>query len=121
MTLTTITTIIIKVWFEKKKGTVLMYYVYILRCEDNTLYTGITTDVKRRFSEHMQDKLKGAKYTRAHKPKEIAAVWETGTKSDALKLEYCIKKLEKIKKEKLILNTSEDCKLCGIEIKRIFV
>lgn len=98
-----------------------MYYVYILRCEDNTLYTGITTDVARRFAEHREDKVKGAKYTKAHKPKEIAAAWEVGTKSDASKLEYRIKKLEKAEKEKLISDFSENLELCGIEIKRISV
>lgn len=98
-----------------------MYYVYILRCEDNTLYTGITTDVARRFAEHREDKVKGAKYTKAHKPKEIAAAWEAGTKSDASKLEYRIKKLEKTEKEKLISDFSENLELYGIEIKRISV
>ena len=98
-----------------------MYYVYILRCEDNTLYTGITTNVARRFAEHREDKVKGAKYTKAHKPKEIAAAWEVGTKSNASKLEYRIKKLEKAEKEKLISEFSENLELYGIEIKRISV
>ncbi len=98
-----------------------MYYVYILRCEDNTLYTGITTDVMRRFAEHREDKVKGAKYTKAHKPKEIVAVWEAGTKSDASKLEYRIKKLEKSEKEKLISDTAENSEISGIQMKRIFV
>ena len=98
-----------------------MYYVYILRCEDDTLYTGITTDVRRRFNEHREDKVKGAKYTKAHKPKEIAAAWEAGTKSKASKLEYRIKKLGKTEKEKLISDTSENAELFGIQMKRIFV
>ena len=98
-----------------------MYYVYILRCEDNTLYTGITTDVKRRFLEHSEDKVKGAKYTKAHKPKEIAAAWEVGTKSDAPKLEYRIKKLEKAEKETLISEDSENQEIFGIQMKRISV
>lgn len=98
-----------------------MYYVYILRCEDNTLYTGITTDVKRRFLEHSEDKVKGAKYTKAHKPKEIAAAWEVGTKSDASKLEYRIKKLEKAEKETLISEDSENQEIFGIQMKRISV
>lgn len=93
-----------------------MYYVYILRCEDNSLYTGITTDVKRRFAEHQEDKVKGAKYTKSHKPTGIAAVWEVGGKSDASKLEYRIKRLPKAEKEKLILNKAELSQICGIEI-----
>ena len=46
-----------------------MYFVYILECEDNTLYTGITTDVERRFKEHSEGK--GGTYTRAKKVKKI--------------------------------------------------
>ena len=84
---------------DKKEQT---YYVYILRCEDDSLYTGITTDVKRRFAEHLAGGKKGAKYTRVHKPKEIAAVIETDSKSEALGLEYGIKQLTKEEKENLI-------------------
>ena len=93
-----------------------MYYVYILRCEDDTLYTGITTDVKRRFTEHREDKVYGAIYTKAHKPKEIAAAWEVGTKSDASKLEYRIKKLGRAEKEELISNKADLSEICGIQI-----
>ena len=93
-----------------------MYYVYILRCEDDTLYTGITTDVKRRFTEHREDKVKGAKYTKAHKPKEIAAAWGVGTKSDASKLEYRIKKLGRAEKEELISNKADLSEISGIQI-----
>ena len=59
------------------------YYVYVLRCVDDSLYTGITTDVKRRFAEHLSDGLKGAKYTKTHTPKEIAAVWQVENRSVA--------------------------------------
>lgn len=83
-----------------------MYYVYILRCEGNNLYTGITTDVKRRFEEHGEGKQKGAKFTKTHKPIKIEAVWETESKSDASKLEYRIKQLKKAEKEDLITNGS---------------
>lgn len=79
-----------------------MYYVYILRCEDNTLYTGITTDVARRFAEHSEGKIKGAKYTRGRKPRQIEAVWQTDNKIDAAKVEYRIKKLRKAQKESLV-------------------
>lgn len=79
-----------------------MYYVYILRCEGNFLYTGITTDMTRRFSEHLEGK--GAKYTKSHKPLKIEAVWEAETKGEALKAEYKIKQLTKPEKEALIKN-----------------
>ena len=83
-----------------------MYYVYMLRCKDGSIYTGITTDVKRRFMEHMQDEKKGAKYTKGHVPEKIEAYWETLDKKNASKLEYHIKKLPKGKKQKLI-NTDD--------------
>lgn len=77
-----------------------MYYLYILRCADGTLYTGITPDVEKRFKEHISGK--GAKYTKAHKPIKIEFVRFVGTKSDALKAEYKIKKLKRSEKEEII-------------------
>lgn len=79
-----------------------MYYIYMLRCNDNTIYTGITVDVKRRMEEHFSRNDKCAKYTYTHIPKKLEIVWETENKSLASKLEYAIKKLTKIKKEELI-------------------
>lgn len=80
------------------------YYIYILRCENNILYTGITTDVARRFAEHKKENgsKKGAKFTKSHLPEKIVALWITKTRSDALKLEARIKKLKKEEKEYLI-------------------
>lgn len=77
-----------------------MYFTYIMRCEDNSLYTGISTDVERRFREH-KDRV-GAKYTASRAVKEICAVWSSKNRSDASRLEYYIKTLEKGKKEALI-------------------
>lgn len=79
------------------------YYVYILRCVDQSLYIGLTTDVERRFREH-QSKTLQAKYTRAHPVQSIAAYWSTSLRSDAAKLEYWLKRLNKAQKEKIILN-----------------
>lgn len=99
-----------------------MYYVYILRCENNLLYTGITNDVERRFEEHKSG-AKGAKYTKAHKPLGIEAVWESETKGNALKLEYKIKQLTKSEKEDLIENGAElltlKCENCELIFKRM--
>ena len=81
-----------------------MYYVYMLRCIDNTIYTGITVDVDRRMKEHFSKNEKCAKYTFTHSAKKLEAVWETDNKSLASKLEYAIKKLTKTKKEELIKN-----------------
>ena len=77
------------------------YYVYLLRCTDNSLYTGITTDVKRRFAEHLSGGVKGAKYTKTHPPKEIAATWQAENRSVASKLEWRLKHLTKQQKEAL--------------------
>ena len=77
------------------------YYVYLLRCTDGSLYAGITTDVKRRFAEHLSGSIRGAKYTKTHTPKEIAAVWQVENRSAASKLEWRIKHLTKMQKELL--------------------
>jgi len=78
-----------------------LWYVYIVRCSDNSLYCGITTDTTRRTSEHNTSK-KGAKYTRSRRP--VYLVWSitASCKSSASKLEYKIKKFTKSNKEKLI-------------------
>ena len=77
-----------------------MWYVYILRCGDGTLYTGITRDVERRLEAHRQGK--GAKYTRGRGPLELAYQDKCGTHSEALKREYAIKQLSREEKEQLI-------------------
>lgn len=77
------------------------YYVYMLRCEDGSLYTGITTDPERRFEEHARGGGKAAKYTRAHKAVRLEAVWAAPGKPEALRLERMIKKLPKSRKEEL--------------------
>ena len=92
-----------------------MYYVYMMRCEDNSIYTGITTDIKRRFTEHLSKTEKCAKYTQLHTVKKIESVWETENRVLASKLEYHIKRLNKDKKEKLI----SDNELLGKLIKKI--
>lgn len=76
------------------------YYIYIIRCEGDELYTGITGDVEKRFNEHLSGK--GAKYTKSHRPKNIEAYWSTNEKGKALKLEFRIKQLTKDEKELLI-------------------
>ena len=82
------------------------YYVYILSCENNILYTGVTTDYKRRFLEHSKANgtKKGAKFTKVHKPKKIVALWSTSGRSLAQKLEARIKQLTKDNKLLLINN-----------------
>ena len=81
----------------------MQYHVYIVRCNDNSLYTGITTDLKRRLHEHNQTK-KGAKYTRSRRPVSLVYSKLVENRSIAQKEEYKIKKLNKIKKEELVKN-----------------
>lgn len=76
------------------------WYLYILRCADGTLYTGITTDVDRRLEAHRSGK--GAKYTRGRSPLELAYREECGSHSDALKRELLVKKMSREQKEQLI-------------------
>ena len=73
----------------------------MLRCEDNSIYTGITTNVEHRMKEHFT-KVKAAKYTYTHKAKKLEAVWQSENRVLASKLEYRIKQLTKAKKEELI-------------------
>lgn len=75
-----------------------MWYVYILLCSDNSLYTGSTNDLDKRFSTHQNGK--GGKYTRSHKPLKIIHSEEFPTKSEALKREIEIKSWKRIKKIK---------------------
>jgi len=79
-----------------------MYFVYIVQCTDGSLYTGITTDVARRFLEHKQGK--GGHYTRSHTVKKIVYIENVTTRSQALKREVEIKRLPVIKKLALIKN-----------------
>lgn len=85
-----------------------MYYTYMIRCADNSIYTGITTDITRRFKEHSDGSGKGAKYTHSHQPKEIIAVFGSADRSTASKLEYRIKKLSKSQKEMIVQNQNLD-------------
>lgn len=66
------------------------YYVYILKCKGNTLYTGITPDVCRRMTAHAAGR--GARYTRSHPPEALEALWRAEDKVAAARLEYAIKK-----------------------------
>lgn len=74
----------------------------MIRCRDNTLYTGITTDLQRRFNEHRKKTEKCAKYTYFHDAISMECAWKCENRSLASKLEYMIKKLDKSKKETII-------------------
>lgn len=77
------------------------YFVYIVKCCDESLYTGITTDIVRRLNEHNTSP-KGAKYTSLRRPVELVYCEASQDRSSASKREYEIKKLTKVKKLELI-------------------
>ncbi len=78
-----------------------MYFVYILKCNDGTLYTGWTTDSDKRVVAHNTSKI-GAKYTSARRPVELVYKEECAGKKEAMKREYAIKQLTKKAKLDLI-------------------
>lgn len=83
-----------------------MWFVYILRCGDGTLYTGTTDDVARRLAAHRAGK--GAKYTRGRAPLELVYTETCGDHSAALRREYAIKQLSREEKLRLIAAASKD-------------
>src|SRR5262245_417728 len=76
--------------------------VYIVRCRNGSLYTGIATDVRRRIAEHGQRTGKGAKYLRGKGPLRLVFVKAIGSKSSALRVESRLKKLRKTQKEEMV-------------------
>lgn len=78
-----------------------MYYLYILRCADDSLYTGITTDLKRRTLEHNEGKI-GAKYTRGRGPVEVAYTRRFRNRANASREEAHVKSLSRSQKLELI-------------------
>lgn len=83
---------------EKEKG----WYLYIIQCKDNSLYTGISVDVEKRFREHVEQTPKSAKYLRGRQPLTLVFATLVGEKSHALKMESAVKKLSKKQKLQLI-------------------
>jgi len=79
-----------------------MWFVYIVRCADNTLYTGVTTDIARRLREHNGEVRSGAWYTKLRRPVVLVYAETIDSQSRALKREATIKKLSKQQKEHLI-------------------
>ena len=77
-----------------------VWQLYILRCADGTLYTGIALDVEKRFAAHAGGR--GAKYTRGRGPLRLAYREECGSRSQSLKREYAVKQLSREEKEQLI-------------------
>lgn len=78
------------------------WYLYIIRCRDDTLYTGISTDVDRRFSQHQSEGYAGSRYLKGRGPLSLVFKEKLGSRSLALKAEHRVKKMTKARKEKLI-------------------
>ncbi len=85
------------------------YYVYILRCTDDSLYIGITPNLFSRMKAHCGAVKGGAKYTRSHPVVRIEAAWKTEGHVPAARMEYALKKLRRTEKLSLI---AEPGKLC---------
>ena len=81
-----------------------IWFLYLIRTRKGSLYTGITTDVVRRFSEHQTGGAKGAKFLKGKGPLLLEFEIEVGDHSAALKLEYKVKRLVRSKKEQLLKN-----------------
>ena len=86
------------------------WYLCLVRCHDGSLYTGITTDVARRFAEHRENKGAGAKYLRGRGPLILVFQKKLGSRSLVLAMESKVKKLSKVRKEELV-RTGKDIEL----------
>jgi putative endonuclease len=78
------------------------WFVYLLRCNDNSLYAGVTTDLQRRVDEHNHNNKIGAKYTRVRRPVSLIYYETMPSRSKACQREYQLKQLSKQQKERLI-------------------
>ena len=82
------------------------WYVYLLECRDGSIYTGIATDVERRYAEHAAGK--GARYTRSRPPLRLLARFEYPDRSTASRAEYAIKQLSPARKRALCKDSLPD-------------
>jgi putative endonuclease len=79
-----------------------VWHVYMIRCGNGSLYTGITTDVERRFSEHQAAGPRAARYLKGRAPLSLVLTAETGDRVTALRVERRIKGFSRARKERLI-------------------
>lgn len=91
------------------------FSLYILRCADNTLYTGIATDVDKRLAEHRSGP-RGAKYLRGRQPFKLEFSQAIGNRALASQLEYRVKRLSRNRKEALIAGTTSLQDLAGGQV-----
>jgi len=98
----------LKLWVAQLKTERAEWYLYMIRCNDGALYTGISNDVDKRFNMHQESGKQGSKYLRGKGPLELVFQKKAGDKSDALKMELEIKKLTKPQKEMIVLKGDID-------------
>ncbi|WP_429318631.1 GIY-YIG nuclease family protein [Paraburkholderia sp. GAS448] len=75
------------------------WFLYLIECEDDSVYTGIATDVQARFDKHVNGT--GARYTRSRKPRQLLAWFELADRSSASRAEYWVKRLPPVEKRAL--------------------
>ncbi len=90
-----------------------VWSIYMIRCGDNSLYTGISNDVSKRFAVHQSGNSQSAKYTRTRHPLKLVFTEKIGTKSAASRAEYKLKQLPKTSKE-LLISGSTSLSVLGI-------
>ncbi len=83
-----------------------MNYIYIIKCRDESYYTGITKNIEKRLKQHFYKEKQGAKYTKSRQAVQLEALWEVNSWPEAGRLEYFIKSLRRKEKEKLVNNPS---------------
>ena len=94
-----------------------IWSIYLIRCGDNSLYTGISNNVPRRFAVHQSGKAQAAKYTRTRHPLKLVYTAEIGTRSAASRIEYRLKQLSKYQKECLVAGKTSLSNLNLVEAK----
>lgn len=86
------------------------WFVYLIECEGNSIYTGITTDVAARYAAHVAGK--GARYTRSRPPRRLLCSFPAADRSEASALEFWIKRLSSVQKREIVaLVLAEEAKL----------
>ncbi len=86
-----------------EKTRVIPWSLYVVRCADRSLYTGITTDVRERFAQHSEGGRRAAKYLRGRGPLQLVFSTEVGDRAEASRLEWRVKQLSKSQKERLLV------------------
>ena len=87
-----------------KVRSAVVWWLYVIQCSDGSLYTGVSTDVQRRYAEHQQQGPKTARYLRGRAPLQLVFSVKVGDRGQALKLEYRVKQLSRSEKLQMITN-----------------